>query len=61
MYCYDVLFYSYNGMNFYEYMGKKLHFVFGNKALIYVSTEGEPAIKAFELETNNTGKKKKRT
>jgi uncharacterized membrane protein YraQ (UPF0718 family) len=52
-------FYSYNGMNFYEYMGKKLHFVFGNKALLYVSTEGEPAIKAFELETNSTGKKKK--
>lgn len=40
-------FYSFNGMNFYEYMGKKLHFMFGNKALTYVSTEGEPAIKAF--------------
>lgn len=34
-------FYSFNGMNFYEYMGKKLHFMFGNKALTYVSTEGE--------------------
>ncbi len=53
-------FYSYNGMSFYEYMGKKLHFMFGNKALPYVSTEGEPAIKAYELElNNNTGKKKK--
>lgn len=53
-------FYSYNGMSFYEYMGKKLHFIFGNKALPYVSTEGEPAIKAYELErNNNTGKKKK--
>jgi len=53
-------FYSYNGMSFYEYMGKKLHFMFGNKALPYVSTEGEPAIKAYELELNNsTGKKKK--
>lgn len=27
-------FYSFNGMNFYEYMGKKLHFMFGNRALI---------------------------
>ena len=52
-------FYSYNGMSFYEYMGKKLHFMFGNKALPYVSTEGEPAIKAYEFEMNNTGKKKK--
>ena len=43
-------FYSFNGMNFYEYMGKKLHFMFGNKALTYVSTEGEPIIKAFEME-----------
>ena len=52
-------FYSYNGMSFYEYMGRKLHFMFHNKALTYVSTEGEPAIKAYEVETNNTGKKKK--
>ena len=51
-------FYSFNGMNFYEYMGKKLHFMFGNKALTYVSTEGEPAIKAFELEQNGQVKKK---
>ena len=36
-------FYSFNGMNFYEYMGKKLHFMFGNRAFTYVSTEGEPA------------------
>ena len=43
-------FYSFNGMNFYEYMGKKLHFMFGNKALTYVSTEGEPAIKQLEVE-----------
>lgn len=51
-------FYSFNGMNFYEYMGKKLHFMFGNKALTYVSTEGEPAIKAFELEQIGQVKKK---
>lgn len=41
-------FYSFNGMNFYEYMGKKLHFMFGNRTLTYVSTEGELAVKEFE-------------
>ena len=46
------------GLNFYEYMGKKLHFMFGNKALTYVSTEGEPIIKAFEMEQNGQVKKK---
>ena len=53
-------FYSFNGMNFYEYMGKKLHFMFGNKALTYVSTEGEPAIKQLEVEQNEQVKKKGR-
>ena len=52
-------FYSFNGMSFYEYMGKKLHFMFHNKALSYVSTEGDLAIKAYEQTMNNTGKKKK--
>ena len=51
-------FYSFNGMNFYEYMGKKLHFMFGNRALTYVSTEGEPAIKQLEAEQNEQVKKK---
>lgn len=53
-------FYSFNGMNFYEYMGKKLHFMFGNKALTYVSTEGEHAIKQLEAEQNEQIKKKGR-
>ncbi len=55
-------FYSFNGMDFYEYMGKKLKFMFGNKALTYVSTEGEPAIKALNMEqtvkAKRRGKKK---
>ena len=51
-------FYSFNGMSFYEYMGKKLHFMFRNKALTYVSTEGEPAIKAYEMGQNEQVKKK---
>lgn len=53
-------FYSFNGMDFYEYMGKKIQFMFHNKALTYVSTEGEPAIKAYETELIGTGKKKGR-
>lgn len=56
-------FYSFNGMDFYEYIGKKIKFMFGNKALTYISTEGELTIKAFELEQNakakKTSKKKK--
>ena len=50
----------YSFMNFYEYMGKKLHFMFGNRALTYVSTEGEPAIKKLEAEQNEQVKKKGR-
>ncbi len=38
-------FYSYNGMGFYEYMGRKLKMLFGNHPLAYVSTEGEVVIK----------------
>lgn len=52
-------FYSFNGMSFYEYMGKKIHFMFHNKALTYVSTESESAIKDYEQSLNNADKKKK--
>lgn len=45
-------FYSFNEMSFYEYMGKKTHFMFGNKPLVYVSTEGEAAIKEWEAENS---------
>ncbi len=38
-------FYSYNGMNFYEYMGRRIHFMFHNKPLTYVSTESEAEFK----------------
>ena len=51
-------FYSFNGMRFYEYMGKKLYFMFANRALTYVSTEGEPTIKVFQLEQTEQVKKK---
>lgn len=45
-------FYSYNGMNFYEYMSRKIHFMIGNKALPYSSTEGEAVIKELQIEAS---------
>lgn len=48
-------FYSYNGMNFYEYMSRKIHFMIGNKALPYSSTEGEAVIKELQIETSGIG------
>lgn len=52
-------FYSYNGMSFYEVMSRKFHYMFANRALTYISTEGEPAIKAYETELANAQKSKK--
>ena len=52
-------FYSYNGMDFYEYMGKKLKFMFSNHPLVYLSTEGDLAIREYQMELLGTGKKKK--
>ena len=52
-------FYSYNGMDFYEYMGKKLKFMFSNPPLTYMSTEGNLAIKEYQMELLGTDKKKK--
>ena len=45
-------FYSYNGMNFYEFMSRKVHFMIGNKALPYSSTEGEAVIKELQIEAS---------
>ena len=51
-------FYSYNGMNFYEYMGRKLHYIFKNRTLTYISTEGEMALQEYRLsEDKSKGKK----
>lgn len=55
-------FYSFNGMNFYEYMGRKMRMLFANRPLAYVSTENEEVIRkirAQETEKNirkNKGK-----
>ncbi len=43
-------FYSYNGMGFYEYMGRKLKMMFTNRPLLYSSTEGEAAIREMQAE-----------
>lgn len=43
-------FYSYNGMNFYEYIKRKIYFAFGNRAYTYVSTENEGEITAYQNE-----------
>ena len=45
-------FYTFNGMSFYEYMGKKIHFMIGNKPLLYVSTESDAAIKQLSVESD---------
>lgn len=42
-------FYSYNGMSFYDVMSRKFHMMFGNKALVYVSTESEAVIKSHQM------------
>lgn len=54
-------FYSYNGMNFYEYIKRKIHFAFANRAYTYVSTENEGEITAYqnELATKTKAKTKR--
>ena len=43
-------FYQYNGMSFMEVMKRKLYFAFLNHPLVYVSEEGEAAVKAYQAE-----------
>lgn len=49
-------FYSFNGMNFYEFMGRKIRMLFANRPLVYLSTEGEETIRMIRME-EETGKK----
>lgn len=55
-------FYSYNGMNFYEYMGRKLKMLFANRPLAYVSTEGEQVLKEIRVHKKKSihGKKQRK-
>lgn len=53
-------FYSFNGMNFYEYMGRKLKMLFANRPLAYVSTENEEVIREIRVqETEKNSRKNK--
>ena len=53
-------FYSYNGMTFMEVMRLKLHFLFNNRALPYISTEGEDVISKLRMEDELAEKKSKK-
>lgn len=56
-------FYSYNGMTFMEMMRLKLYFMFGSRALTFVSTENEGVIvqaRAAEAAKNKKKRKKMR-
>ena len=52
-------FYSYNGVGFMEMMKLKMHFAFGNRALAYVSTEGEDVIREIRQQEMIADKKTK--
>ena len=43
-------FYQYNGMSFMEVMKRKLYFAFLNRPLVYVSEEGEAAVRTYRAE-----------
>lgn len=53
-------FYSFNGMNFYEVMDRKIRVLFANHPLTYISTEGEAVIKEFMQEEAAKGMKDKK-
>lgn len=53
-------FYSCNGMGFIEMMKLKMHFAFGNRALAYVSTEGEDVIRNIRQQEILADKKAKK-
>ena len=53
-------FYTYNGMSFYEVMGRKFRMLFANRALTYVSTEGEHEIRQYRIMEQAEQKKRRR-
>ena len=54
-------FYTYNGMSFYEVMGRKLRMLFANRPLTYVSTESEQEIRQYRIMEQAEQKKKRKT
>lgn len=53
-------FYSFNGMNFYEFMGRKIRMMFANRPLVYSSIEGEEIIRLICMEEENEKKTDKK-
>ena len=53
-------FYTYNGMSFYEVMGRKFRMLFANRPLTYVSTEGEREIRQYRIMEQEEQKKRRR-
>ena len=53
-------FYSFNGMGFYEYMGRKMRMLFTNRPLAYASTEGEETIHEIRMEEDAVKKADKK-
>ncbi len=55
-------FYSFNGMNFYQYMGRKLKMLFANRPLTYGSEDGEEVVRELraEEEAGESRKEKER-
>ena len=55
-------FYTYNGMSFYEVMGRKFRMLFANRPLTYISTESEREIREYrakeQAERKKGGKRK---
>ena len=53
-------FYTYNGMSFYEVMGRKLRLLLANRPLTYVSTESEHEIRQYRIIEQAEQKKRRR-
>lgn len=51
-------FYSYQGMSFFEATKRRIHFLFANREIAYISSEGERAIKKLQMEEALAQKKK---
>lgn len=50
-------FYSYNGMTFYEYIGRQFYFLFKNKTLTYISEESPAILEEYKEEQKRKQKK----
>ena len=53
-------FYTFNGMNFYEYLRRTFHYAFFNRAYTYLSTEGEAELDLYRQELVMKEKQKKK-